>query len=179
MWVCACACACVCVRVLPVTLVSGSHSARSPSWPPCGRSVSPAAPVSPGESAPSSGPAPAHAPPSPAAPRPITTQRSVRWEASRQGAGSGLGVRGQGSGSGVRGQGQGSGSGVRVRAHLVDVRDELALAGGVHLLVVGPHPALDGEQKDLQVPLLCEPETTATTITIIITSSSPSSPSPP
>ena len=90
-------------------------------------------------------------------------------------------VRGQGSRvrSGVRGQGQGSGSGVRVRAHLVDVRDELALAGGVHLLVVGPHPALDGEQKDLQVPLLCEPETTATTITIIITSSSPSSPSPP
>ena len=163
MWVCACACACVCVRVLPVTLVSGSHSARSPSWPPCGRSVSPAAPVSPGESAPSSEPARARAPPSPDAPRPITTQHSVTfcYTASKC---SRCGVRGHGSGA---------------RAHLVDVRDELALAGGVHLLVVGPHPALDGEQKDLQVPLLCEPETTATTITIIITSSSPSSPSPP
>ena len=72
-------------------------------------------------------------------------------------------------GSGVMGQGSGVG------AHLVDVRDELALAGGVHLLVVGPHPALDGEQKDLQVPLLCEPETTATTIIIIISLLSPSS----
>jgi len=41
--------------------------------------------------------------------------------------------------------------------NLVDVRDELALAGRVHLLVVGPHFALDGEEQNLQVPLLCEP----------------------
>ena len=47
-------------------------------------------------------------------------------------------------------------------SYLVDVRDELALPGRVDLLVVGPHLALDGEQQDLQVPLLCEPVGTGT-----------------
>ena len=41
--------------------------------------------------------------------------------------------------------------------YLVDVRDELPLAGHVHLLVVGSHLALDGEEQNLQVSLLCEP----------------------
>lgn len=40
---------------------------------------------------------------------------------------------------------------------LVDVRDEPALAGRVHLLVVGPQLALDGEEQHFQVPFLCEP----------------------
>lgn len=42
-------------------------------------------------------------------------------------------------------------------AHLVDVRDEFSLAGHVDLLVVGSHLALNGEQQNLQVSLLCEP----------------------
>lgn len=46
-------------------------------------------------------------------------------------------------------------------SHLVDVRDELALAWHVDLLVVGPHLALDGEEQHLQVALLCEPGTGA------------------
>lgn len=41
--------------------------------------------------------------------------------------------------------------------YLVDVRDELALSRSVDLLVVGSHLTLDGEQKNLQVSLLCEP----------------------
>ena len=40
--------------------------------------------------------------------------------------------------------------------YLVDVRDELPLARHVHLLVVGSHFALDGEEQNLQVSLLCE-----------------------
>lgn len=40
---------------------------------------------------------------------------------------------------------------------LVDVRDEPALARRVHLLVVGPQLALDGEEQHFQVPFLCEP----------------------
>lgn len=40
--------------------------------------------------------------------------------------------------------------------HLVDVRYEFALSGHVHLLIVGSHFALDGEQKNLQVPFLSE-----------------------
>lgn len=54
---------------LPVRRGAGSHSARSPSWQPCGQSGEPAAPVSPVESALSSEPAPAHALPSPVSPR--------------------------------------------------------------------------------------------------------------
>lgn len=42
-------------------------------------------------------------------------------------------------------------------SYLVDVGDELSLTGHVHLLVVGPHLTLDGEEEDLQVPLLREP----------------------
>jgi len=41
--------------------------------------------------------------------------------------------------------------------YLVDVGDELSFSRSVNLLVVGSHLALDGEQKNLQVPLLCEP----------------------
>ena len=41
---------------------------------------------------------------------------------------------------------------------LVDVRDEFSLSGHVDLLVVGSHLTLDGEEKNLQVSLLCEPE---------------------
>lgn len=42
--------------------------------------------------------------------------------------------------------------------HLVDVRDEPALARRVDLLIVGPQLALDGEKQNFQVPLLGEPE---------------------
>lgn len=41
--------------------------------------------------------------------------------------------------------------------HLVDVWDEFSFSGGEHLLVVGPHLALDGEQKNLQVSFLRKP----------------------
>ncbi len=40
--------------------------------------------------------------------------------------------------------------------HLVDVGDEFALSWHVHFLVIGPHLALDSEQKHLQVALLSE-----------------------
>lgn len=42
--------------------------------------------------------------------------------------------------------------------YLVDVRDELPFPGGEDLLVVGSHLTLDGEEENLQVPLLCKPE---------------------
>lgn len=47
----------------------------------------------------------------------------------------------------------------REAVDLVDVGDEPALAGRVHLLVVGPQLALDGEEQHFQVPFLREPGT--------------------
>lgn len=44
------------------------------------------------------------------------------------------------------------------RHHLVNVRDEFALPGHVDFLIVGPHLALDGKQKHLQVALLSKPD---------------------
>ena len=41
---------------------------------------------------------------------------------------------------------------------LVDVRYEFSFSGHVDLLVVGSHLALDGEEENLQIPLLCESE---------------------
>lgn len=46
---------------------------------------------------------------------------------------------------------------------LVDIWDEFSLSGHVDLLVVGSHLTLDGEEKNLQVSLLCEPEETRDT----------------
>lgn len=63
---------------LPGRPTAGSRSATSPSWRPCGRSDERAAPVSPDESAPSSEPAPARAPPSPDAPMPKTNMKISR-----------------------------------------------------------------------------------------------------
>lgn len=56
------------------------------------------------------------------------------------------------------GQGQDIGRAGREAVHLVDVRDEPALARCVDLLIVGSQLALDGEEQNFQVPLLGEPE---------------------
>lgn len=61
-------------------------------------------------------------------------------------------------GSGGWCQGWDIGGTGREAVHLVDVRDEPALAGRIDLLIVGPQLALDGEEQNFQVPLLGEPE---------------------
>jgi len=40
---------------------------------------------------------------------------------------------------------------------LVDVRDELPILRHVGFLVIGSEFALDGEEKDLEIPLLLKP----------------------
>lgn len=52
-------------------------------------------------------------------------------------------------------------------SYLVDVRDEFALARSVNFLIVGSHLTLNGEQKNLQVSLLCEPDTQNTITTVL------------
>lgn len=88
-------------------------------------------------------------------PRERSWEFHLPWDGWRAGMQRAEGFRQGQEGLGLRVGRPGHG---REAVDLVDVRDEPALAGRVHLLVVGPQLALDGEEQHFQVPFLGEPE---------------------